>query len=466
MKPEDVTKPFVASVTMGYGHLRAAHPLAERLGVEVQVVDEAPFADPKEVALWRWVRRMHELLSKPMPALGPFDRQARGLMDALTMIPPLHETRDHHAPTWPVRLLNRLIRLGLGARMVEHLRETGAPLVTTFYAPAIAADLAGIKNVYCVVTDADCNRVWAPMDPARTRIKYAAPSSRVVRRLRSFGVPERNIFLTGFPLPPLLTSASDTTAPAQRLAERIARLDPRGVFRNLHRHEISVLQAEAGPRLEVVRKDRQSGPIHIMFAVGGAGAQVEMVEEFLPPMRALIASGEVRFLLSAGTRPEVVRAFIAAITRAGLQSALGSDIVIIDGPDFKSYYEAFNRALLRTDVLWTKPSELSFYPALGMACIVSKPLGAHERYNRRWLREQGVGLKHRRLDHARGWFEEWLEDGTLAGAAWSGYARLPKHGTDLIAELVLERRESSLIAADVPVLPQAAPSQSSIKVTS
>mgnify|MGYP006200480153 CR=1 FL=1 len=47
-----------------------------------------------------------------------------------------------------------------------------------------------------------------------------------------------------------------------------------------------------------------------------------------------------------------------------------------------------------------KPSEMSFYSGLGLPCIIAPPVGAHERYNRRWLREQGVGLKQRRLDHA------------------------------------------------------------------
>ena len=154
----------------------------------------------------------------------------------------------------------------------------------------------------------------------------------------------------------------------------------------------------------------------------------------------------------AGTRPEVLRAFSDAVARNGLERVLDHDITLIHGRDFKSYYETFNRALLRTDVLWTKPSELSFYPALGLACMLSRPLGAHERYNRRWLREQGVGLKHRRLDYARGWFEEWLEDGTLAGAAWSGFVRLPKHGTERIVQLVLERAERRGVPlADAPL---------------
>jgi len=439
------TRPVVASVTMGYGHLRAAYPLAERLGVDVLEVDEPPIVEPKEARLWGWVRRMHEVLSKPMPFLGPLDRPARGLMDAITMIPPLHETRDHRAPTWSVRLLDRMIGHGLGLGMVEHVRRLGAPLITTFYACAIIAERAGIEDITCVITDADCNRVWAPLDPTRTRIHYAAPTPRVVRRLRSFGVPERNITLTGFPLPPMLTDPSDTTSAELRLAERIARLDPRGVFRDLHGLELARLvqdRQDRGPVSEGVR-NRSSGPVHLMFAVGGAGAQVELVDEFLPALRPLILEGRLRLQLVAGTRPEVLRVFSEAVSRNGLERVLDRDITLIHGRDFKSYYEMFNRALLRTDVLWTKPSELSFYPALGVACMLSRPLGAHERYNRRWLREQGVGLKHRRLDHARGWFEEWLEDGTLAGAAWSGFVRLPKHGTERITQLVQDRQSSS-----------------------
>jgi len=455
-------QPVVASVTMGYGHLRAAYPLAEQLAVQLLHVDEAPLAQPNEVALWGWVRRMHELLSKPMPALGPLDRPARGLMDTLTMIPPLHERRDHRSPSWAVRLLDRLIRHGLGLGLVEHLRHHRAPLITTFYAPAIIADRAGIEQIYCVVTDADCNRVWAPLDATRTRIQYLAPSPRVVRRLRSFGVPERNISLTGFPLPPLLTQTSDTTSPEQRLAERIARLDPRGVFRSLYGPELSMMVHSTlrPPGAGTLRPPgagalgpggpsaRGSGPVHLMFAVGGAGAQADLVDEFLPSLRPLILGGQLRLQLSAGTRPEVRSRFVAAVTRSGLERTLERDILIIDGTDFKSYYEAFNRALSSTDVLWTKPSELSFYPALGFACILSRPLGSHERYNRRWLREHGVGLKQQRLDHCQGWFEEWLEDGTLAGAAWSGYVRLPKHGTERIAERVragMERDDPSEI---------------------
>jgi hypothetical protein len=363
-------------------------------------------------------------------------------MDALTMIPPLHERRDHESPSWGVRLLHAMIRHGLGRGLVEHVQANNAPLITTFYAPAVAADQLGVERIHCIVTDADCNRVWAPMDAARTRIQYLAPSPRVVRRLRSFGVPEQNISLTGFPLPPLLTEASDTTSPEQRLAERIARLDPRGVFRHLHGEELSKLVHGA--------RGKSTGPVYLMFAVGGAGAQTELVDQFLPSLRPLIIGGQLRLQLSAGTRADVRSAFTASVVRAGLEQSLEHDIVIIDGSNFKSYYEAFNRALLRTDVLWTKPSELSFYPALGIAAILSHPVGSHERYNRRWLREHGVGLKQENPAHAAGWFEEWLEDGSLAAAAWSGFVRLPKRGTRRILEVVREGDPSEAPVAAGP----------------
>ncbi len=436
MKLERMTTPcpLVATVTMGYGHLRAAYPLAEALGTEVVPVDESPIADAGEVSLWAWVRRMHEALSKPVRLLGALDRPTRGLMDALTMIPPLHEPRDHREPSWSVRLLDTMIRQGLGRGMVEHLQRVGGPLVTTFYAPAIIADKAGISDIHCVVTDADCNRVWAPLDAASSSINYLAPTRRVVRRLRSFGVPERNITLTGFPLPPSLTAATPLDSPKARLARRVARLDPGGTFRSLLRGELAMM-------LPDVPENEALGPIVLMFAVGGAGAQAEIAAEFLPSLGPRILEGKLCVQLVAGTRPDVRRSFLEMVHKCGLSHSVGREVRIIYGENFEEYYSFLNRALLETDILWTKPSEMSFYPALGIPCIIAPPVGAHERYNRRWLREQGVGLKQRRPDLALGWIDEWLEDGTLAAAAWSGFTRLPKHGTAMIAQVVRSEAE-------------------------
>lgn len=429
-----VRKPLVASVTMGYGHLRAAYPLADALGVDVMAVDEPPLAHAGEVKLWSWVRRMHEVLSKPLPFLKGFDKPARALMNAATMIPSLHEPRDHRAPNWSVHLIDRLIERGLGRGMIERLRETGAPLLTTFYAPALIADRAGVDRVYCVVTDADCNRVWAPLDASRTRIQYFAPSSRVVRRLLSFGVPAQNVTLAGFPLPSSLTEGlpepGGTTSLRTRVARRITRLDPNDAFRRIHREELSF-------SFPGVWQESDLGPIRLTFAVGGAGAQVELASRFLPPLRPLIVAGKLNVDLVAGTRAEVRDKFAQIVRNVGLEGFRGSSIRIVFAPRFRDYYDAFNQTLLETDILWTKPSELSFYAALGLPCIIAPPVGAHERYNRRWLRENGAGLKQRRPELALGWLEEWLEDGALAAAAWSGFLRLPRHGTDVVVRAVV-----------------------------
>src|SRR5690606_661598 len=132
-------------------------------------------------------------------------------------------------------------------------------------------------------------------------IHYFAPSRRVVRRLQSFGVPEQNITLTGFPLPESLTESSDTTRPEQRLQRTIRRLDPRGVFRELHGTELKLMGGSSN--------SAEPGPIHLMFAVGGAGAQAEMVDRFLPALRPKILDGSMRLQLVAGTRREVTNAF-------------------------------------------------------------------------------------------------------------------------------------------------------------
>ena len=57
-------KPLVVAIDMGYGHLRPAHAIADQLGVPVYDVDRPPLANPQDAALWMWVRRYYEGLSR------------------------------------------------------------------------------------------------------------------------------------------------------------------------------------------------------------------------------------------------------------------------------------------------------------------------------------------------------------------------------------------------------------------
>jgi hypothetical protein len=419
----------VVAAEMGYGHLRAARPIADALGLPVLHVDRPPLAQDEEQRLWRRVRSGYEWISRvsQVPLAGA---PLRWTLDRMTSIPRLHPYRDLSRPTRGVLTLERLMRRNLGQGLVAELRRTGAPLVTTFYSPAIAADRAGLEQVHCVVTDTDVNRIWAPVRARSTRIHYLAPTHQVIRRLRSYGVPAERITFTGFPLPDELVGGPALTTLTRNLAARLVRLDPAGEFRRERAEELArfigpLPEAEAG------------APPLLAFAVGGAGAQASMAELFLPGLRRPIEEGRLRVALVAGVKPAVAEVFRGAIRRAGLEGALGSGLEVLLERDFDAYYDAFNALMARADVLWTKPSELCFYAALGLPLVCGPPVGVHERYNRRWVREAGAGVKQRDPRFAAEWLDDMLRDGSLAAAAWSGFLRLPKFGLYRILESVL-----------------------------
>jgi len=420
--------PLVVAVDMGYGHLRAARPLARLLGTEVAQVDRPPLAGPEEQRLWAGVRRAYEWTSRvsQLPGVG---RPFRWLLDAITDIPHLYPYRDLSAPSQGALAQERLLRRGLGRGLAERLRQTQAPLLTTFYSPAIAADRAGLNNVFCVVTDSDVNRVWAPLAPARTGIRYLAPTQRVARRLRAYGVPGHRITFTGFPLPHELVGGPHLPALARNLAARLVRLDPTGEFRRAFRGELAHF---LGP----LPAEEEGKPPLVVFAVGGAGAQAELPRRFLPSLRPALESGRLRLALVAGVRREVAARFQAALAEARLEAAPGRAVEILLGRDLDDYFDRFDALLARADLLWTKPSELVFYAALGLPLLCAPPLGVHERYNRRWVGEAGAGLRQRDPRFAWQWLSDWIEDGTLAAAAWSGFQRLPKFGAYQVLEAV------------------------------
>ncbi|WP_242356455.1 hypothetical protein [Anaeromyxobacter sp. SG64] len=427
--PSSSPMPLVVAVEMGYGHMRAAMPLADALGTEVLQVDRAPLVAPGEERLWQRVRSTYEGVSRlsQVPWVGAPLRRA---LEAVTDIPRLHPYRDLSAPTRGVDTLDRLVRKRqLGRGLVAELRRTGAPLLATFYSPAIVADAAGLERIFCVATDSDLNRIWAPAEPRRTRIHYLVPTRRAARRLRSYGVPEDRITFTGFPLPETLVGGPALGALKANLAARVVRLDPSGEFRR-------TIPEELAHFLGALPREEEGQPPLLTFAVGGAGAQAGMAAELLPGFRRALEAGTLRICLVAGVRAEVDARFREIARRAGLEPLLGGPLDILLAPTFREYYDRFNALLARTDVLWTKPSELTFYGALGLPLVLAPPVGVHERYNRRWARESGAGLKQRDPRFAAEWLGDGIADGVLAAAAWAGYMRLPKFGLHRILEAV------------------------------
>jgi hypothetical protein len=438
-------KPLVVAVDMGYGHLRAATAIADALGTRVVQVDRPPVVAPGEERLWRRVRRGYETVSRlsQVPVIGV---PLRALLDEITDIPHLHPYRDLSAPTRGVLTLERLVRRNLGQGLLARLHESGAPLLTTFYSPAIVADRAGYDPIYCVVTDTDLNRIWVPVDPGRTRIHYFAPTRRAARRLRVYGVPEDRITFTGFPLPDALVGGPSLAILKRNLGARLVRLDPSGEFRRSMPEELAHF-------LGALPAAEEGRPPLLTFAVGGAGAQAGLAASFLPGFARALGEGKLRIALVAGTRPDVEARFREAVARSGLEGELGRGVEILAEPTFEAYYARFNALLARTDVLWTKPSEMTFYAALGIPLVLAPPVGVHERYNRRWARESGAGLKQRDDTFAAEWISDWLADGLLASAAWAGYMRLPKFGLYRVLEAIAAGPHARVVAPAAPAAP-------------
>lgn len=405
----------VVAVAMGYGHLRPARSLCEYLGMPLLHADRPPLADEEEQRRWASIRGLYENLSRvsAVPMLG---EPMRVVLNAITGIPSLYPLRDLSSPTFGTQLLKYSAHRGLGRSIVSYLQEHNLPLLTTFYSPAVLADYHGYDRIFCVVTDSDINRVWAPIRPGTSKIVYLAPSGRVVRRLRAYGVHPDNIELTGFPLPHSLVGGPEAPILRRNLAKRLARLDPKGTFRRQFRAELE--------HFEPLPEAHE--PVHLVFAVGGAGAQAELPASFLPSLAPLLRAGTARLTLVAGVRPEVRHAFEQQLASAGLE---GHDSVsILFEADLNGYFTGFDALLASADVLWTKPSEVVFYAGLGIPLLLTDPIGVHESYNRQFARESGAALKQRNPNVVGQRIAELLDDGHLAAAAWSGYRRMPHQG--------------------------------------
>jgi hypothetical protein len=440
------TPPLVVAVEMGFGHLRAADSVARALGRPLLHADRDPVADATERALWERTRRNYERLSRlaTVPLAGaPFS----ALLDAITHIPDLHPGRDLSRPTFSVGLVERLVARGIGRGVIAALDREQAPLFTTFFATALAADVGSGAAVDCLVTDTDLARAWVARDPRKSRIRYFAPSERAVRRLEAYGVPPDRIVMTGFPLPDELLGGPELPVARRHLARRLGRLDPRGRFRAALGEEA---QRRAGGSIAA---DRES-PL-LVFAVGGAGAQAGLPATFMPSLRPLVEAGRLRLALLAGTRRRVRLDFDALVARHDLAGHPGVRVVGAD--DLDGYFRACNALLAEADVLWTKPSEMTFYAALGLPLVLSPPVGTQEIYNRRWAVESGAGLEQRDPRVAGEWLGEWLDDGTLAGAAFNGFTRLPKRGLYRILN-AFARTPDARAGARSPATPGAASS--------
>ncbi len=429
------THAHVVAVDMGYGHERAAYALRDLApGKKITIANNYPGISRRDRAQWNRGRKFYETVSRLQPAPLVGEALFDVLLDNFQRIEPFYPRRDLSHRTLQTRQMYHQIRRdGLGKDLVDELRKNPLPLVSTFFQPAFAAEEFDYPGeIYLVVCDADISRAWAPWDPKGSRIKYFAPNGRVVERLKLYGVREENIYLTGFPLPKELVGGPKSITVRHDLQSRICNLDPQGVFWSRYKHTIhGVLGHEACPV--------KNHPLTLTFAVGGAGAQKTLALTALQSLRAAIRRKKLRVVLVAGARREVARYFKKGVRSLGLGSEIGRGVQIFSAPTRREYFEKFSRVLRTTDLLWTKPSELSFYTGLGIPILMAPPIGSQEDFNRKWVFATGGGTDALDPEHTNEWLFDWVGSGALARMAWSGFIEAPTHGAYRIEEIVTGR---------------------------
>ncbi len=412
---------WVVTVDMGLGHQRATYPLSYLAEGGIITLGSSSAGHPanhlKEARLWKQVQHTYEMVSriKSVPVVG---NAVFNLMDTLLRIPPYYPRRDLSGPTFQVKLLSSLIDRGLCRSMLETIQRKPLPLLTSYLAPAVAADRAGYHPVYCILCDAEIARAWVPADPEESRIHYLAPCARTVMRLESYGVPRERISLTGFPFPREILGNRDLDVLRFDLTRRLYHLDPKKNGRQNNR------------------------ALTITFAVGGAGAQGEIGRQIAWSLRHRLERGEVRLNLVAGVREEVRAAFERF--KADLLPG-NPNLRIVYGRSKSEYFRRFSQIIRGTDVLWTKPSELSFYCGLGIPIVLSPPIGSQEVYNAKWLLAMQAAVLQEDPQYTDQWLFDFLNEGRLVECARHGFLKVEKRGTYNIEEIV-----SSTAAAEEP----------------
>lgn len=438
---------YIVTVDMGYGHQRAAYPLKDIAACPDMIpVEETgniisantyPGIPKHDRARWEGGRKLYETISrfKKVPLLGQaiFD-----VMDYVQRIEPFYPKRDLSKPTQQVKQLYRMIGRGWGKDLIEKLNQDPKPYITTFFSTAFFAEEHGYKEeIYCLCTDTDISRAWVPLEPQKSRIKYFAPNKRVRERLKLYGVKADNIFVTGFPLPKE-NIGQHTEILKRSLGCRLGNLDPNGVYMNKYRETLDTYLGTQYCNIQ------DGHPLTLTYAVGGAGAQRDIGIQILNSLHEHIDAGSIVLNLVAGSRKDVFSYYEKEISQLHLDNRHGENLNIIYADNKFDYFKKFNQVLLTTDILWTKPSELSFYSGLGLPIIMAPTIGSQEEFNRSWLHAIGSGVEQQDPRYTHEWLFDWLESGWLAQAAVEGFLDAPHNGAHHIEQIALYGKRSEI----------------------
>jgi hypothetical protein len=231
-------------------------------------------------------------------------------------------------------------------------------------------------------------------------------------------------------LPREVIGGLDNSSCKKDLMQRICNLDPNGIFLKKYQKTI---ESEVGIGSCNIKKDH---PLTLMFAIGGAGAQHQLAIDILASLKTRLKCNGFIVRMMAGTKKEVAKEIAVNIKKLGMQSLVGKNLFIDSYKDRPTYFKEFNKLLRKTDIMWTKPSEMSFYCALGMPILMAPTIGSQEDFNKTWLMYIGAGVEQADPKHTNEWLFDWIDSGGFARAAWNGYMEAPQHGSYRIEGIV------------------------------
>ncbi len=416
-------KAWIISVNMGYGHQRTAYPL-RKISPHGKIINANSYKGIPESdqRIWKTTRSFYEFISrfKRVPVVGHI---AFSIYDRFQQIPSFYPKRDLSKPSYFLKKIYSLIEKGWGKDLISKLKslDPNLPLITTFFIPAFMAEQMKYPGeIFCVICDADVARPWAPLFPKKSRIKYLVPNDWVVSRLKLYGVKEKNIILSGYPLPTENIGKENMEVLKHDLRYRLLNLDPKKDYQRRYRF---MIEKNFGSLPKVPVR-----PLTILFSIGGAGAQKEIAMEFVKGLTKEIKKGKIKIILSAGIREKVRDYFWDKIEDFGLKPVLDKNIEIIFEKDIIKYFSKFNQRLRQTDILWTKPSELSFYSGLGLPIIIAPSIGSQEDLNRKWLLRVRAGMRQENPKYVNQWLFDYLNSGRFAELAMQGFIEVEKLG--------------------------------------
>jgi len=423
-KKENNKKAWIIAADMGYGHQRTAYPLRDiAFGNKIINANSYPGIPKKDRKFWEDTRYLYEFISrfKRIPFLGNL---AFSILDKFQKISTYYPKRDLSYPNFTLTNIFHFIKKGWGRDLIERLAKNSLPIISTFFTPAfMAEELRYSNNIYCVVCDADINRTWVSINSQKSKIKYFAPCTWVRDRLKLYGVKTENIFLTGYPLPKENIGVNLEIL-KDDMRHRILNLDPNKGYRSLYDPLINSTLGKL--------PDKANHPLTIMFSIGGAGAQKEIALHAINSLKDKIKNRKLRFIVAVGVREELAKYFADNIK--GLE--LDGWVYILSGITTDEYFKNFNEALRETDILWTKPSELSFYAGLGIPIIIAPTIGSQEDFNKRWLLHIGAGRQQEDPRYIDQWLYDLLSGGDLAEVAMQGFMEIEKMGTYNIEKII------------------------------